>query len=157
MDHTTKRTVHSKAFEGVSYTVRVVSYGLRNRLTQKVREVLAATGLLGRDLENLPVGEVPALAKALPEIDRVYFDELFLGIKGLRVDGRSFDGLLEQQGEDRRKAMDAFLDEAPEGLVKEVQEAIQSDMVLTPEQEKNLLPPGAGASAPGGASVPLVN
>ena len=153
--HTTKKKIESVNFPGVSFTLRAVSYGRRKRIAEKVRALWEQKNLsnvdLGR-LDTVPTGETLKVVGAISDIDRIYFDEMLVGVRGLVVDAKSFDGVLESP---QPAALDDFLEMAPEGLVAEISRAIVKEMApLTEQEQKNSAPPSG--PLPGGGREPAL-
>ena len=114
--------IESKAFPGVRFTIRRMSFGRRLDLTRQVKE------LLGR-LEFAAAGEQGPTQEAetallAGEIDRHYGRWGLAAVEGLEIDGQA-------------ATPETLLESGPEGLVHEVLEAVRREAGLSEEESKN--------------------
>lgn len=142
--HSTRRTIESKVFPGVAFTLRAVSYGRRRQILARIHAALEGRSLRESDLH----GPDPLRQSAAQEaVERAYLEEVLVDVKGLAVDGEPLDSAPD---------LNHFLALAPERLVEEILGAAGAEMGLDEDQEKNFAPPGITSSEdmPGGMTAP---
>ena len=129
--HTTKKTIESKTCPGVSYTLRAVSYGHRLRIAERLADTFEKSGLRLEQPDTIDTARALALQH---DVDRIQIAEVLLGVRGLEVDGHSFDGDIEKRG---AEGIAELLDNAPGRLVSEIRQAIERELGLSAEEAKN--------------------
>ncbi len=86
IQHESHRTIASKKFAGVNFTIRRITFGRRLELAQRIRE-------LDRKLEFLNAGDdtVSKVDAAIfaREIDKIYLAWGFAGLDGIEIDGET--------------------------------------------------------------------
>lgn len=121
IQHESHRTIASKKFAGVNFTIRRITFGRRLELAQRIRE-------LDRKLEFLNAGDdtVSKVDAAIfaREIDKIYLAWGFAGLDGIEIDGET-------------ASAESAIELGPEELIHEVLDAIKSEFSLSEEERKN--------------------
>ncbi|MBI4876803.1 MAG: hypothetical protein HY822_19375 [Acidobacteria bacterium] len=121
MRHESLLAVESESVPGVRFTIRRMSFGRRNELLRRVRE-------LTRKVEFLEAGKTPAekleAALAGREADQAYLEWGLAGVQGLEIDGEA-------------ATPRSLIESGPEGLCQEILRAIQRECGLTADERKN--------------------
>ena len=153
----TKR-IQSKVTEGVSFVIRVITAGIRDRLNLQLAEVTDKA----RDLQarlrmlNLPLKEdgtfdaeaevdletVIQMEKLVEdserikrtEVDPVFMDACFVAVEGLTIDGEPVKSAVQLR------------DFGPEELYREVVAAVRAEAELTAKERENLESPITSAA-----------
>ncbi len=131
--HASRRTLSSKSCPGVTFTVRLLSYGRRGEIAARLGRAFTPEGPQGDDLG------------AAIELMRALMSAMLVAVNGLEVDGRPFAGAFS--GEARSATIEEFLDTAPEDLVDEICAALLAEARLDPDAEKNYVPPSGMSPA----------
>jgi hypothetical protein len=121
MDYTSQVKCESKSAPGVVFHIRRMSLARRVELTRRVRELWMRCEFLNAGQD---AGEKLEAALLEQEIDRLYLQWGLCGIEGLRIDGEPADT-------DRLMAL------GPEGLAREIVDAVKAECQLTAEERKN--------------------
>lgn len=143
-----RKTVESKIYPGVQFTIRVLSEGIRTRIRLSLAEPLMKIRDLNKELEGIEIPDgttdSPELKQAAgaayskvmritdettsvvqSQIDPVYFKHGFISIQGLEIDGSS-DVSAEQ-----------LIELAPVDLYDEIVSVIKHGSELTENEVKN--------------------
>lgn len=166
------KVVDSKAYPGVSFTIKAMTEGVRTRLMLALINELAEIRQIQSELEliELPQNEegvVDEKAKIAPDImakvsnltdkiqlirkskiDPIYGRTCFVSITGVKVDGKE------------NPTIDDIRDLASEKLYQEIIQVIRAEVEMTEEEKQNLESPTTlGAQAVGeanGSTAPTV-
>jgi hypothetical protein len=113
--------IESSSVPGVNFAVNRISFGRRMELCRRIREI-------GQKLEFLDAGEnfrEKVEANLLShEIDQIYLEWGLVRIDGLTIDGEA-------------ATVELVIAKGPEGLTKEIVDAVKAQCGLTEEQRKN--------------------
>lgn len=113
--------VESRVAPGVRYSVARMSFGRRNDLMRRVRE-------LAKQVEFLEAGESAGermdAALLRSEIDRLYLVWGLRGVSGLAIDGRA-------------ASPESLVENGPEALCREALEAVRAETGLSEAERKN--------------------
>jgi len=121
MRYESRVRVNSKVVEGVSFTVKKMSFGRRLDLLRRVGDLLSR-------LEYLEGGEGTKekieAALLAGEVDRVYLEWGLDSIEGLTIDGEE-------------PTVAVLVERGPEELVREIIEVVKRESGLSEEERKN--------------------
>lgn len=111
----------SRVLKGVRFEVARISLARRAEITRRMRASLSELEFRGGSedvIERLAASHLEA------SIDRVYIECGLLAIEGLEIDGE-------------RAGAESLVERGPEGLSREIAEAVRRQCRLTEEERKN--------------------
>jgi hypothetical protein len=114
-------TICSKAMPGVQFTIKRISFGRRMELSRRVREVGQKGGFLEAGSQLQEKIEASILAQ---EVDAIYLRWALASVAGLTIDGEP-------------ATVEQLLEKGPEGLAREIVEAIKAQCGLSDAERKN--------------------
>ena len=121
MEYSSSRTVQSREYPCVCFTIARISFGRKLELTRRVRE-------LGRLIEFQQAGQSLAdrldVAIAGAEIDRLYLEVGLIHVHGLHIDGKP-------------ATKESLIEAGPDRLCREIVSEIRRECGLTAEEIKN--------------------
>lgn len=158
VEFSSTRVIDSKIYPGVSFTIKVMTEGVRTRLMLGLINELAEIRKIQAELEMIELpkgndGEVDEKATIAPDImarvssltdkiqlirkskiDPIYGRTCFISVNGVKVDGKE------------APTIDEIRDFAPEKLYQEIIKTIRNEVEMTDEEKQNLeLPTTSGA------------
>lgn len=124
MEITTTKTVESSVLDGVSFTVRKLSYGVRLRITQANLEDL----VIAENLKDATGAHDVALRNFAQERMQLrYVRECLVSVSGLTIDGKVPDAA-------------AIIENCPAAFLSEIASAIAETFGLPEAEAKNSEP-----------------
>jgi hypothetical protein len=121
MEYESTRTVASRAFPGVTFRIRCMSFRRRLELLRSVREA-------ARELDFRAAGESAEdraeAALQSGRIEQLYLEWGLLGVSGLRIEGED-------------ATAETLIDRGPEPLCREIAAEIRRECALSDEERKN--------------------
>lgn len=162
MKFSSTKKFDSKTCEGVSFTIRVMTEGVRARLALKLADPIdrlqraqreaGALDIPRTDDGDIDVNDQPTVDTLIKldgvttrvqmirknEIDPSYFQECFVSIEGLEIDGET------------TISVDLMKQSGPLDLYEEMIDKIRAELELTNEQRRNLESPTTSGAEAGG-------
>jgi hypothetical protein len=114
-------TICSKTMPGVQFTIKRISFGRRMELSRRVREVGQKGGFLEAGSQLQEKIEASILAQ---EVDAIYLRWALASVAGLTIDGEP-------------ATVEQLLEKGPEGLAREIVDAIKAQCGLSDAERKN--------------------
>ncbi len=121
MNYETSVVIESGCFPGVKFRISKMSFGRRLELTKRVRDLSQRIEFHAAGEDAREKIEAALLSR---EIDKIYLEWGLEGIEGLDIDGKPV-------------SVELLIQAGPEGLCREILDAIKAECRLTEADRKN--------------------